>query len=202
MTYRKDPEKVRAYNKQYYAARREEMKARAQVWRSKNPDRAKETTKACRAANRTGTAATKRAWKQRNADKEKAYRLKRRDAALARAREYKRENKAILTEKRRAFLKARPEGNRANASRHNAMKLNAMPLWASPAAIRAIYAEAVRKTRETGIPHEVDHIYPLRSKVMCGLHVEANLRVVPMAVNRSKSNRWWPGCDAATIAIQ
>ena len=44
-------------------------------------------------------------------------------------------------------------------------------------------------TRQTGIPHEVDHIYPLRGKNSCGLHVEANLQVVPSTVNRRKKNR-------------
>ena len=93
-------------------------------------------------------------------------------------------------------------GNRRSAwARYQADKLRAFPVWADTKKINAIYDEAARLTRETGIPHEVDHIYPLRSKVMCGLHVEANLRVIPMPVNRSKSNRWWPGCEPATVAM-
>lgn len=53
----------------------------------------------------------------------------------------------------------------------------------------AIYAEALCLTAATGIPHEVDHIIPLQSDVVCGLHCEMNLRVVTRAINRSKSNR-------------
>ena len=56
-------------------------------------------------------------------------------------------------------------------------------------AIAAIYAESERLTRETGIPHEVDHIYPIQGKTVTGLHHEDNLRVVPRHVNRAKGNR-------------
>jgi hypothetical protein len=67
-----------------------------------------------------------------------------------------------------------------------------MPLWADPHAIEEIYAEARRLQRETGIPHHVDHIVPLRSVLVCGLHWEGNLAVVEKTVNLRKSNKHWP----------
>jgi hypothetical protein len=65
-----------------------------------------------------------------------------------------------------------------------------LPAWADKSAIRALYELAAAMTRETGIQHEVDHIIPLQGRTVCGLHCEANLRVVPMRVNRQKSNSW------------
>lgn len=70
-----------------------------------------------------------------------------------------------------------------------ATKLKATPKWANRKAIRDFYREAQRQTEATGIPHEVDHIVPLQGRTVRGLHVENNLRVVTLAVNREKSNR-------------
>jgi len=64
-----------------------------------------------------------------------------------------------------------------------------MPPWADIAAIRSVYLEAQRLTAITGVRHEVDHILPLKSETVSGLHVETNLRVIPGRENASKGNR-------------
>ena len=51
---------------------------------------------------------------------------------------------------------------------------------------------AKRRTEATGLAWEVDHIVPLQSKIVFGLHNEFNLAVIPAAINRRKSNRVWP----------
>lgn len=66
----------------------------------------------------------------------------------------------------------------------------ATPPWADMEAIKAFYVEAARLTIETGIKHEVDHIIPLRHKLVCGLHCPANLRVITSAENRIKNNKF------------
>ena len=52
--------------------------------------------------------------------------------------------------------------------------------------IREFYAEAERRTRETGIEHNVDHVVPLGSPVICGLHVPWNLQVLTRVENSKK----------------
>lgn len=69
--------------------------------------------------------------------------------------------------------------------------------WANRAAIRALYKEARRLTRETGELHVVDHIVPLIGKqngihIVDGLHWEGNMRVVHWKPNNQKGNFWWP----------
>jgi hypothetical protein len=75
----------------------------------------------------------------------------------------------------------------ADTNRRRALKC--FPAWADRKAIRAIYAEARQLTIKTGVKHVVDHFYPLKSPIMCGLHVEQNLRVITAAANGSKGNR-------------
>ena len=87
------------------------------------------------------------------------------------------------------WAKQNPHIINALIAKRTARKLHATPAWANQEAIQAIYAEAARLTRETGIPHEVDHIYPLQSDIVCGLHCETNLQILTKTENLRKGNR-------------
>lgn len=65
----------------------------------------------------------------------------------------------------------------------------ATPKWAVIKAIREFYKNAARISVETGIPHHVDHIYPLQGRNVCGLHVETNLQIISGVVNIAKGNK-------------
>ena len=66
------------------------------------------------------------------------------------------------------------------------------PSWADRAAIADFYKEAKKIEKETGVKHHVDHIVPLNSPLVCGLHVPANLQVIPASQNVLKRNLVWP----------
>lgn len=74
-------------------------------------------------------------------------------------------------------------------------RIRATPEWADFKAIRAVYRKCAERERFTGIKHQVDHVVPLQSDWVCGLHVAANLRVIPAITNGQKSNKWcqWHG---------
>jgi hypothetical protein len=82
----------------------------------------------------------------------------------------------------------------------------ATPPWADKRCIRQRYKQAKKLTAETGVPHTVDHIIPLKGELVCGLHVHYNLRVLPMAANLKKGNSFveqeqlWPTSTGATGA--
>ena len=118
------------------------------------------------------------AWYQKNKTRKRDYWKKWREA-----------NKEHCRAEYRRWAKANPDRINALIAKRTAARIKATPSWANHDAIRAIYREALRLTRETGVRHEVDHVVPLRSSVVCGLHVEANLQILTSAANKAKSNQ-------------
>lgn len=73
-------------------------------------------------------------------------------------------------------------------SRKKRMKYK-RPKWADLKAIYALYEEARRLTKTTGVLYTVDHIVLLNGQNVCGLHVENNLQVLPGKENDQKGNK-------------
>ncbi len=75
---------------------------------------------------------------------------------------------------------------------YHATLARAWPDWAIyPEQYREIYQKAAAM-RARGQDVEVDHTVPLRSKIVCGLHVPWNLTIMSRVENGLKSNNWWP----------
>ena len=72
-----------------------------------------------------------------------------------------------------------------------ARKKQAAPSWADKRVMQDIYLLARIYTTH-GIFAHVDHIVPLRSNRVCGLHVPANLTVRTAESNMEKNNLHWP----------
>lgn len=70
-------------------------------------------------------------------------------------------------------------------SKYRAKKKNATPIWADLNKIKKIYLECNDN-------FQVDHIVPLNSKLVCGLHCEFNLQYLDAKENIIKGNRYWP----------
>lgn len=77
-----------------------------------------------------------------------------------------------------------------NSGKRRQVLIRACPSWANYQRIGEIYLEAERISRETGVQHHVDHEVPLQHKLVCGLHVPANLRIITATENLSKNNRF------------
>jgi len=134
---------------------------------------------------------------QNNRDKvlhyKKEYRQNNLDTLSQRDKKYRQNNRERILRYHKKYRQNNPDKKRARWACRRASKRNATPPWADKTAINAIYAEALWFQDFTGEPYHVDHIVPLKSDFVCGLHVPANLQTLPGAENIAKSNRSWPG---------
>lgn len=95
-------------------------------------------------------------------------------------------------ESKRARAKRDPAwGNAWNVWRHLKEEKRVAP-WTKFSDTVRFYREAHELTIVTGVPHEVDHIIPLRSKHVAGLHCVENLQVLTAAANNAKGNTFTP----------
>jgi 5-methylcytosine-specific restriction endonuclease McrA len=89
------------------------------------------------------------------------------------------------------YKRENPEKRNEIQARRRATKLRATPKWANGDHIAGMY-ELCALFRKIGLDMHVDHIVPLKSKRVRGLHVEHNLQLLIGSNNTSKGNRWWP----------
>jgi acyl-CoA reductase-like NAD-dependent aldehyde dehydrogenase len=114
-------------------------------------------------------------------------------------KEYNKKWQSENREHRKEYLKKWESENRelryARNAERRAQKLNATPDWLTEdhhKEIQQFYWLAKDLQAVTGETYHVDHIVPLKSETVCGLHVPWNLQVLPADVNIAKKNRYWP----------
>lgn len=110
-------------------------------------------------------------------DQKRQYYNKNRDKVIARALLHAKENKALFAHR---------------AMWRHTQKLQATPSWVDIDLIKSIYLDAKIMSENEGIKYHVDHVIPLKSELVCGLHVHTNLSIITAAHNIAKGNRHWP----------
>ena len=153
---------IQAYKHEYYLKNKDRLSSRYAIYRAEHKEEIKEYNKLYRLRNAAKVKISRDAWRLQNKGWKKEW------------------------DKNNLHL------HRANTARRKATKEKATPKWANEFFIGETYRLAALRSKLTGIAWEVDHVVPLRSKTVCGLHVENNLRVVPAVENQRKGNRYWP----------
>lgn len=174
MQLRKSPgtateEDKKLWKKREYERHKDAYKVNAARWRIENAERYE---------------AVKREYFSREDVKERSRK---------RTREWASKNKERKREADRAFVENNRAVVRSYKAKRRAKERQATPAWLTEAhleAIKAIYIEAERLSKETGIPYQVDHIVPLSGKTVSGLHVPWNLRAIPAPENNRRPRIW------------
>lgn len=154
-------------------SRREDHRA----WREKNRNKLRDYSKAQKLKDieRSRLYQLRYREKNRESERQRKARWRKSDGNIQREKDYGkwwRENNRPITN--------------AKAARRRAKLRMAEPWWSEKGRIIKIY----EKASEYGM--DVDHVVPIISDKVCGLHVWHNLQLLDKGLNSSKSNREWP----------
>ena len=100
--------------------------------------------------------------------------------------------RVVVSASGRSYYRAPLDAELERSAHRRAQKLKATPKWADRDKIRAFYTSAQVLSQLSGTVYHVDHLVPLVSDRVCGLHNEFNLQVISGPDNLSKGNRYWP----------
>ena len=160
------------------AKRRIQVRDSVRRWRLNHPGRANAFQKKYAKNHAEETYKQNRAYQENNRPKVRAW-----------SRSWRLENKETARRMTREWNHANSDRRNEASKARECLKSKAMPPWADRKAILKFYQEARRLTRETSVPHHVDHVWPLKGVGFVGLHVPWNLQILTAAANISKSNR-------------
>lgn len=116
----------------------------------------------------------------------KSYYHANRDRHIAKSTEWKQANwNKHLANNRASAKRCQARANEYAAYRRAAIR-QATPAWVDRTKVLMVY----KKARDLGLT--VDHIVPLISSTVCGLHCWENLQLLDKSLNSSKQNLMWP----------
>lgn len=145
---------------------------------------------ASKAKNKDAVLAYNKEWKLKNKEKIKEQtKIWNRDNAVKKAEACKNWNDLNPEKVRQKYSRFAAKNKpliRQKCSKRRAVSKRATPVWANLDDIKQVYIEAA------AFGLVVDHIVPLNSKIVCGLHVWHNLTAITSEENSRKGNRYWP----------
>lgn len=159
---------------------------------SKNSGQKSGLEPSCKACRKAYHAEYYKLNKEKCANNNRKWRKENPGASKEASRKYRERNPGIAAKQTKKWRDKNQYANTVQNAKRRAAKRMAIPKWADKKAIAYHYKRAAFLTKERGFKYCVDHIVPLSSPLVCGLHVQDNLRVVPSGLNLIKSNRSWP----------
>lgn len=170
-----------AYYAKYRNANRSRVMAHTKKWQTQHPDKMREYRRVGYLRNRIKINEANKKWAANN--RGKVRRIFARWVA-------NNPDKTKLWGAR--YAKANRHKLTAATARRRAARLRAIPPWIEFDKVTAIYKAAKSESKRLGIQMQVDHIVPIFSKLVCGLHCADNLQLLSGLANRRKGNKTWP----------
>lgn len=195
----------KAADARYREAHAEELAAYKRVWRAENKDRIAAARKAKHAENleirkaesrrdylkrSEEIKATVRKWREENPERHSAaqreYYALNAERVKQRSRTWRIDNPERKAANDKAWAQANPLKVKLNKALRRARVRQATPCWADRTELDDVYLEALH------MQMHVDHIIPLKHRLVCGLHVPENLQLLTASENARKSNKFNP----------
>lgn len=165
-----------------YRKYEQKHKAQKQLWKKENSERHREINREYRTANPERVRETIYRWRRENPEKASKWHKENPDRAREIDKRWKAANPEKVRETLRAYAAANPHKIRAKGARRRAGLNKATPSWVDHEILALIYSECPPGWH-------VDHVYPLKGRDSCGLHVPWNLQYLPASENCKKSNK-------------
>lgn len=160
---------------------------RSRLWALTNPERKKKSS--LESSRRVRARDPEKAREKSRNDNRRRY-SRCPDIMLASNRKWRKVNLQKVRDTINRWRKEKGRGDEVALRRAN--KKRATPVWVDQARIKEIYKRAKRIQKCLEMKLNVDHIVPLQSEFVCGLHVPWNLNIVSKLTNVLKSNKVWP----------
>lgn len=171
---RANPERVAERSKLYRSENIEAIQARRVSYHAENADRINGKSRLWYATNRTTALESQKLYRELNEEACKA----------ARARHYQK-TKGAHKERMRKWRELNPRRATAYTRAYLLRREMRTPVWSESKAILEFYYLCPPD-------REVDHVIPLKGKLVSGLHVLSNLQYLTRSANAAKSNKFNP----------
>lgn len=143
------------------------------------------------------SAKRNREWKQANKEKvagwNKKYSLANPEKVKESKDKWKKENPEFLREVRKKWRDKNKGLVNSYTRKRQASQLQRTPAWLTDfdnTYIECMYQLSAMRSKYSGEKWHVDHVIPLQGKLVSGLHVPLNLKVVPATYNSRKYNSY------------
>jgi hypothetical protein len=124
-----------------------------------------------------------RAWRHKNKEKNEEYNIKYR-------KNYYKNNREIIKENVRNWRLLNPDKHSKQSRLRNTRLERQIPGWYEEDLVKQIYIKRDELNKLWGTNLQVDHIIPLVSYTVCGLHCWHNLQLLDKPLNGSKNNKY------------